>query len=216
MRASGQAQEGEPEQHGRPEGLADLAGARMLHGKQRGDDGQSDDHNLQLPGTEEAVHALNAAQAFHRGGHGNGRGQHAVGQQGRAAQHRRDDQPLPAGFDQRVQRKDAAFSVVVRLHGDQHIFYRGQQRNRPDHQRKRTDDELLVDAGDSAVALHDRLHHVQRGCSDVAVHNADGYQEHGKTESFLLILLFSQSRTHICHSVFSSTRIIRYPMPTWV
>ena len=216
MCSAGQTQEGKPEQHGRTESLADFTGARMLHGKQRGNDCQRDDDNLQLSATQEPVHALNAAQAFHRSCHGDRRRQNAVGQERRTAQHGRNNQPLPAGLDQCVQREDAAFPVVVRLHGNQHILYRGQERDRPDHQRQRTDDEMLIHTGNTAVALHDRFHHVQRGSSDVAVDNADGYQEHGEAESFLFILLFSYSHTHIRHSVFSSTRIIRYPMPTWV
>ena len=48
MRASGQAQEGEPEQHGRAEGLADLAGAGVLYGEQQRDDQQGDDGAIGL------------------------------------------------------------------------------------------------------------------------------------------------------------------------
>ena len=185
------AEEGEPQQHHRAEGLADAAGAGVLDGKEHRNNEKRDDDDLGLPRAEEAVHHCHASQALHRGGHGDGGGQHPVGQQGRAAQHGGQDQPFAAVFHQRVEGENAALAVVVGLHGDQHVLDRGQQRDRPDHQRQGADDEALVDMFNAAVALQDGFHDVHRGGADVAVHNSDGHQEETKTEFFLVVHTFT-------------------------
>ena len=181
------AEETEPQQHDRPKGLADAAGAGVLDREERRDDQKRDDHDLPLARAEEAVHALDRAQTFDRRRHCHGGRQNPVGQQRRAAKHRRQDQPFAIALDQRIERKDAALTVVVRLHGDKHVFDRGQKRDRPDDERERADDKRLVHRGDAAVALEDRLHDVQRRGADVAVDDADRHEKQTEAKSFFII-----------------------------
>ena len=183
VRHASDPQKGKPEQHDRPEGLSDPAGAGVLNREERRDDDQRDDDDLPLAGAEKAVHALDAAKALHGGGNRDRRGQNAVGQQGRAAQHRRDDQPLGAVPDQRVEGEDPALAVVVRLHGDQYILERREQGDGPDHQGEGTDDKIPVDLCDASVALEDRLHDVHGRGADVAVDDADGHKEHAESKT---------------------------------
>ena len=183
VQPAGDSQKGKPEQHNRTEGLPDPAGAGVLDREECRDDDQRDDDDLPLAGAEKAVHALNAAKAFHGGGNRDRRGQDAVGQQGRATQHRGDDQPLGAVPDQRVEGEDPALAVVVRLHGDQYILERREQGDGPDHQGEGTDDEIPVDLCDASVALEDRLHDVHGRGADVAVDDADGHEEHAESKT---------------------------------
>ena len=178
-----EAEEAEPEQHHRPEGLADTAGALVLYRKKHGDDRERNEYDLPLSRAEKAVHARDRAQALHRGRDRDGGGQHPVGEQGRAAEHGRQDPPLAEVLHQRVEREDTALTVVVRLHGDQHIFDGGEQRDRPDHEGQRADDEALIHVLQAAVALQDRLHHVHRGGPDVAVDDPDGHQKQAKAKA---------------------------------
>ena len=196
MRGPRDAEEGEPEQHDRAEGLADAAGAGVLDREKRRDDDQGDDNDLDLARAEKAVHHFHASKAFHGGGDGDGRGQDAVGQQGRTPQHRGDDEPLAAAAHQREQREDAALAVVVRLHGDQHVFDGGQQGDGPDDEGERADDKGLVDLGDPAVALEDRLHDVHGRGADVAVDDPNGHEEHAESE-FRLVFHIVYTATFI-------------------
>ena len=183
VRHAGDPQKGKPEQHDRPEGFSDPAGAGVLNRKERRDDDKRDDDDLPLAGAEKAVHALDAAKAFHGGGDRDRRRQNAVGQQGRSAQHRGNNQPLCTVTHQRVEGEDSALAVVVRLHGDQHILDRRQQCNGPDHQGEGSDDEIPVDLCDAPVALEDRLHDVHGRGADVAVDDADGHKEHAESKT---------------------------------
>ena len=101
--------------------------------------------------------------------------------------HSREDQPVAVVAHQRVQGEDAAFAMVVGLHGQDHVFDGGQQRDRPDDQGQRADDEGLVHLGDAAVACQNGLHDVQRRGADVTVDDADGDEEHAELESLLLV-----------------------------
>lgn len=143
--------------------------------------------DARLPAAEKAVHRRDAAQALHRRRHRDRRGEDAVGKERRAADHRREDEPGRYLFHQRVQREYAALAVIIRAHGDEHILDSREQRDRPDDERERTEDKVLVHMRDAAVALEDRFHHVQRRCADVAVHNADRHKEHTEADSFLFL-----------------------------
>lgn len=155
-------EEEEPHEHHRAKGLADAARARVLHGKKRRDDAERDDDDARLAASEEPVHHRDTAKSLNRRGHGHRRRQHAVGKQRRAAKHRRHDEPLAAAAHERIEREDTALAVVVRLHGDEHVLDGREQRDRPDDERQRADNEWLVDLRDAAVPLQNGLHHVQR------------------------------------------------------
>ena len=196
---AGEAQEQEPDHHHRPEHLADGAGAAALDQEQDADDGQCYQDHRHLARAQQFVHGMDAAQAFHGGGDGDGRGQHAVRQHGAAADHGGDDQPLAAVADQAVEGEDAALVMIVRPERYQHVLHGGQQGDGPDDQGQRTDDELLVHVGDAAVALDDGLHHVHGGRADIAVDDAQGHQEHPHAES-----LFAVSELRLRHAPCSS------------
>ena len=112
------------------------------------------------------------------GGDGYGGGEHAVGEQRRAAEHGGDDEPLAEAAHDAVEREDAAFAAVVGLERDEHVLYGGEQRHRPDDERERAEHELLGDAHDAAVAGKERFRDVHGRGADIAVDNADG-DEHG-------------------------------------
>ena len=89
----------------------------------------------------------------------------------------------------RIQGKNTSLAMVIRFHGDQHIFDGGQQGDRPEYQRQGADNKLLIDLTDTAVARHDGLHDIQRRSTDIAVNNTDGYQKHADLEPFFLLHL---------------------------
>ena len=190
MQGAREAEEGEPGQHHRPEGPPDAAGAGVLHGEEGRDDEQCDEHHLGLVRAQQPIHGRDAAQALHRRGDRDRRGQNAVGQQRRAAQHGRKDQPLAAVLHQRIEGEDAALAVVVRLHGDQDVFDGGEQRDRPDDQGEGTHDEALIHLTQTAVALQDRLHHVHGGGADIPVDDADRHQKHAEAQLALFLHSF--------------------------
>ena len=204
VRSAREAEEGKPDQHDGPEGLADAAGSGVLNREEGRDDHQCDDDDLHLVGSEEAVHDRHAPQTFHGGGNGDGRRQDAVRQQGCPAEHGGHDQPLAAAPNQGEERKDAALSVVVRLHGNQDILDGCKKGDGPDDERERSDDKRFVNLGDSPVALEDRLHDVQRRGADVAVDDSDGHEKHAETKFRLFIHTLSLR-------IFSAHILLRVP-----
>ena len=184
---AGDAEEAEPDEHHRTEGLADAAGAGVLDGEEQGDDEQGDDDHRPLADAQQLVHRRNASQTLDRSRDGDGRGEQTVREQCGAAQHGREDERLAVLLDERVEREDAALAMVVRLHGDQHVFDRGQQRDRPDNEGERANDKGLIHCADPAVALEDRLHNVHRRGADITVDDADGYEDQAEPQPASLL-----------------------------
>ena len=153
---------------------------------------------MPCPAPQQVIHGGDAAQTLHGGGDGDGGSQYAVCQQGRAAQHGRDDQPLAAVFYQGVEGEDTALAMVVRFHGDEYVLDGGQQRDGPYDQGQRADDKRLVGLTDAAVPLQDGFHHVHGGGADVAVDDTDGHQDHAQPE---LLPGLSLSRTQRMQNV---------------
>ena len=89
---------------------------------------------------------------------------------------------LAAAAHDAVKGKDTALTVVVRLHGNQHIFHRGQQCQRPDHQRKGPQNQLRVHAVQAAVACHNGFHHIHGRCANITIHHANGHQCRCRTD----------------------------------
>ena len=73
----------------------------------------------------------------------------------RAADHGGQNQPWCHLAYEAEQGEDAAFVVVVGLHGDQYILDRGHERHGPDDERKRAQDHVLADGTDAAVVGDD-------------------------------------------------------------
>ena len=94
---------------------------------------------------------LDGTQALNGCGDRDRGGEDAVGEQRRAADHGGENQPWRHLAHETEQGEDAAFVVVVGLHGDYHVLDRGHERHGPDDERKRAQDHVLADGTDAAV-----------------------------------------------------------------
>ena len=168
--------------------MADLGSAGALYGKEQADDDERDDDDVHLVVAHDAVDRGDGAQALDGGGDGDRRGEDAVCEQGCTAKHGGDDEPFAVLPYDAVEGEDAALSVIIGLEGDEYVFDGGEQRDRPDDERKRAEDELLGDGHDAALARKQRLGDVHGRRADVAVHDAQGdehradaYRDRGRT-----------------------------------
>ena len=159
---SGDAQEGEPQQHAGTEGFADFAGTGVLDGEQDENNRQCNHHDFPLTFAQEPVHDFDASQSFHRSGHGNGWGENTICQQSSSANHGRKDEPLAVIFHQGVEGEDAAFPVVVCFQCDEDKLDGGKEGYGPDDQRQGADDEGFINLADAAVSCHDGFHYIKR------------------------------------------------------
>ena len=98
---------------------------------------------------------LDGAQALDGRGNRDGGGEDAVGEQRRAADHGGQNQPRCHLAHETEQGEDAAFVVVIGLHGDNHVLDRGHERHGPDDERKRAKDHIFADGADAAVVGDD-------------------------------------------------------------
>lgn len=98
---------------------------------------------------------FDGAQTLDGCGDRDGGGEDAVGKQCRTADHGGENQPWCHLAYEAEQGEDAAFVVVVGLHGDYHILDRGHERHGPDDERKRAQDHVLADGTDAAVVGDD-------------------------------------------------------------
>ena len=162
----------EPEAHDRAEPAADAAGAEMLDGEQRDDDGERDRHDQRLESGRGDVEALDGAQ------HRDRRRQQAVAVEQRGAGHAEHDvelapadRDLGAARDQRHQRQHAAFAAIVGAHHDQHVLQRDDDDQRPGDQRQDAEHVIgdRLQPGELAETFLDR---VERAGADVAEHHA--------------------------------------------
>ena len=172
----GQAQRGEhhePQQHDRPEGLADAAGAEALHGEQASDDDQRQrqDGVVQLGLVD--VDALDGAQ------HRHGRRDDGVAEEDGGAeqpdQHQRAAQRrlvVHGVGGQRQHGDQAAFAVVVGAQDQQHVLDRDDDSQRPEQQGEHAQD-VVGRRGDMA-AVEDFFEGVQRAGADVAIDDPEG------------------------------------------
>ena len=170
------AEEQEPERHDRAERAADFRRADALDQKQNDDDCERDDDDLALIVAQKRVHGGNGAQALDSGRDGDGRGQDSVGEKSRAAEHGGHDKPRGMALDQAIQCKDAALAMVVGAHANEHVLDSRKQRDRPDDERKRAENELLGNAAESAVAGDERLGYVHGARADIAVNDTEGHK----------------------------------------
>ena len=125
---------------------------------------------------------LDGAQALNGRGDRDRGGEDAVGEQRRAADHGGKDQPRCHLAHETEQGEDAAFVVVIGLHGDYHVFDRGHERHGPDDERKCAQNHVLADGADAAVVGDDRFHGVHGARADVAIDDAERYEQHASGE----------------------------------
>ena len=140
-----------------------------------------------LPATEKIIHGIDTPQPFYGRCNGNRRSQDTIGQHGTAADHSRNDQPFSAIADQTVERKDAAFTVVIGPQRNQHMLYCRQQSDSPDDQRQGTHDKVLIYVGNPTVAFDDGFHNIHGGRANITVYYTECYQEHPQAE-FMFVL----------------------------
>ena len=122
-------QEREPDKHDRTERLADTLGATRLHREQHQNDGCGDHQGQLLVFSKKFFKSWQRVQAFHCRADGHSRGEHGIGEERGAAEHGRNRKPCTVLSNQRVQRENAAFALVVDTHGDQHVFDGGDKRD---------------------------------------------------------------------------------------
>ena len=161
----------EEQRHDRAEERRHPRRPAALDGEQRD---ENDHRRRQDERRELGVDLLEPLQRRkHRYGGGDDR---VAAEQRRAghAEHQGDRRALAERhLRQRIQRQDAAFALVVRLHQEQHVFGRHDDQQRPDDQRHDADD--LADAEAVALEILERgSQRIERAGADVAEHDADG------------------------------------------
>jgi len=125
-------------------------------------------------------------EALHGGKHGNRRRDHAVAIEQRRARDAEQDQnrnlrTVGNLLDQRQQREDSAFAVVVGAHDEDDVFERHHRHQRPEDER---DDPKDVGCGRDRMpggAQRDGKR-IERTRADIAEHDADrGEREEDRT-----------------------------------
>ena len=173
-------QEREPYHHHGAESTAYALGAVRLHGKQHHDDHDGDHQRKFLVLRHHMFQRRQRFQAFH-GGTDRYRGsQHGIGEERRATEHGGNRKPCTVFANQRIQRENAAFALVVDTHGDQHVLDGGDERNRPEHQRQHAEHGFAIGVGQAALTVEEGLHGIQRRSADIAIHHAKCDHCHGK------------------------------------
>ncbi len=165
----------EPRDHDRAEHHADAARASTLHEEQPDQNRHRNRHDVGLE------HVGRHAEALDRAQHRDGRRDHAVAvEQRRAEQADRDEDPAVrfprAPADQRDQREDAAFTLVVGTHHEQHVFDRHRDDQRPDDERQHA--VHVADRHRNRVhAVEALAQRVQRARADVAEDDAESRED---------------------------------------
>ena len=177
---AGDRDEQEPDEHGGTEHLADALGAARLHGEQDHDDHRGDQQRQARVLLEHALQCGQRLQAFDGRADRHRRCEHRIREECGPADHRGNDEPFAVFAQQRVQREDAAFALVVHAHADEHVFDGRDERHRPEHQREHAYDRGLVGMLHTALTGEERLHRVQRRGADVSVHHAQRHDRHGQ------------------------------------
>ena len=137
-------------------------------------DDEGDRHDVRL---EDVCGDL---EAFHGAQHRDRRRDHAVAvQQCRAEQSERHEHraALALGVgrlgDERQQRKDAPFPIVIGAHHEQDVLDRNDQRERPEDEGQHAK-HVVMGRGDSVDSVEALAERVQRAGADVAIDDADG------------------------------------------
>ena len=159
---------GEPEEHDRAERAADRGRPERLRREQREQDHGRRRQHVGLQGRRDLLHA------FQRREHRNRRRDRAVAINERRAEeaYRYDERPLMLlDAEQRHQRDDAAFAVVVDAHGDIDVLDRRDQEQRPQDQRQGAERRRRI-GGLTGVVKHG-LQRIERARADVAEHHAE-------------------------------------------
>ena len=183
-------QQEKPQQHEATKRLADALRAEALHEEDDGDDGQGDGEDGQM--------WTDALQTLDGRGHGDGRRDDAVGQQGACSHKGQQIDPLSlVATQQGVERQDASLAMVVRPQGHEDILDGSLQGKRPDDARQRTQDHWFVHP---LAHMEDGLHHIERRRANVAKDNAQR-DKHSNPPHTVAALLDSASISQVTHTM---------------
>ena len=172
------AQRDEPHHHDGPEHFADGRGAVRLNEEQENQNTDRRRHHIVLQA------ARYDGKPFQGGQHRNRRGNNPVSVNERCPEQadRDDDRALAVAdaetfppSDQRHERHDPAFAMIVDLHGDADIFDRGDDDKRPENKRERAQHHGAIGNLGASRAQHD-FQRVERACPDIAVDNTKSRQ----------------------------------------
>ena len=165
-------QGGEPQQHHRPEQLADTRRAVVLDEKQKNQDHQRQRNDERLEGRGDDF------QPFDCGEHRNRRRDHSVAvEKCRADQPEHDDgcpfRPfLTMAQGQRHQRHDAALATIVGAHDEGDVLAADHGHQHPENQREDAEHVIGADRYGVVCAAKDFLQRIQRTGADVAKNHA--------------------------------------------
>jgi hypothetical protein len=174
-RHAGGADRDEPHEHDPAEHHADLVRAEALDPEQRDQDHRRDRHD------QIAEPRALLGETFDRAEHGDRRRDHAVAVEQAGAEQREQDRHgesrafLLAMIDERGERQDAAFALVVGAHDEDEVLDDDDQRERPEEQRRHAQHvRRNVRADGDVLGVGQALaHRVERRRADVAVHHAE-------------------------------------------
>ena len=161
-----------PEAHDRTEQRTHAPGPPLLHDEEPGENNQRDRNDV---GLERGRRDL---EAFDRRQHGNRRRDRAVAIEKRGtcqAQQHQNARAARTGLrmhDQRHQRHDPAFALVVRAHDEDHVLDRHHQHQRPEDERQDAQDVVFADRHRVMGPAKHLLQCVQRTGADIAIHHA--------------------------------------------
>ena len=181
------ADRGEPDDHHRPEQATDRGRTVALNREQHQDDHRGDRDDPFGEGR------LDDLETFHRRQHRHRGGDHAVAEEQRGTkdtQRRQRRQgatavsPAPT-TQQRDERHDAAFAVVIGVHHQGDVSQRDNDHHRPEDHRHGTVDVAGGEwHGVRVVRVENRLDGVDRAGPDVAEHDAEGADYDGQANRF--------------------------------
>ena len=162
--------DGEEDHHDRAEEGRDPRGPPALGAEQNDED---DDRSRQDVGREFDVDLF---QSFERGQHRNRRRDDGVAREQRGAgdpEQEGQRRPLSErALRERLERQDAAFALVVRLHQEQHVFSGDDDQERPNDERDDADHFDRSKRGPLQLAERG-LQRVEGTGADIAEHDAD-------------------------------------------
>ncbi len=162
----------EVDQHDGAEQAADVLGTAPLDGKEAGEDGQRDPHDPRLE------RRADDAETLDRGDDRDGGREHGISEKQRGGEQRAGEQPAlgrlfaQLAVDQRIERKAAAFTLVVAAHDDEDILDRDDEDEEPEDQ---ADDSVKIGdrCGQPVARIERGLQRIERAGADIAEHHAE-------------------------------------------
>ena len=168
------ADDGEPQQHRRPEDLADETGALALNEEQTNQDHNADRHDKRCQLWRVDFQSFDCAQ------HGDCRRDDTIAIQQRRSDQSNDEEGGAAGswrrmpgIEKRQKRHNASFAVIVGAHDENSVFHGDDHDQRPKDQRHDARDRLGRQCSAGCGRLLERIKWAR---ADIAVDDAQGGQ----------------------------------------